>query len=198
MPTLNFRSYDRWKRLGDVALSSLLLVTLSPLLAVVATMLALVQGRPILFVQARPGLYTARFNLIKFRTMAPVGNNSCFDPSDLSRTTPIGRFLRAASLDELPQLWNVLKGDMSLVGPRPLLEEYLSLYTDRQTMRHHVRPGLTGLAQVSGRNQLSLEAKIELDLIYVEERSLRLDLEIIKRTLVILLFPGDSGGRYTL
>jgi lipopolysaccharide/colanic/teichoic acid biosynthesis glycosyltransferase len=136
-------------------------------------------GSPVLFRQERPGLDARPFTLVKFRTMRAASSTPA---DDARRLTSLGAWLRATSLDELPTLWCVLKGDMSLVGPRPLLMEYLDRYTPEQARRHEVRPGVTGLAQVSGRNRISWEAKFALDLEYVEQRSLRLDLWILART----------------
>jgi lipopolysaccharide/colanic/teichoic acid biosynthesis glycosyltransferase len=172
------------KRAFDLVTSSALLALLSPLMAAVALLVRLRLGRPVLFRQIRPGLAGKPFELVKFRTMrAPGGRYQ----TDAERLTPLGRFLRASSLDELPELWNVLKGDMSLVGPRPLLMEYIPLYTPRQGRRHEVRPGLTGWAQVNGRNELSWAAKFELDVWYVENRTFGLDLLILWRTVIAVL-----------
>ena len=162
-----------------------LLVTL-PIQIVVAVLVALRLGRPVLFRQRRPGRDGVQFVLIKFRTMRD------FDPArglvtDAERLTRFGRILRRTSLDELPTLWNVLRGDMSLVGPRPLLVQYLDRYTPEQARRHEVRPGVTGLAQVRGRNALSWAEKFAADIEYVEHRSLRLDLAILCRTVSIVL-----------
>jgi lipopolysaccharide/colanic/teichoic acid biosynthesis glycosyltransferase len=166
----------RLKRMVDVVVASLLLAGLSPVIAAVALATRFAMGRPVLFRQPRPGLGGTIFTVYKFRTMRQGPG------SDAARLTPLGRFLRSVSLDELPQLWNVLKGDMSLVGPRPLLPQYLDRYSARQSRRHEVRPGITGLAQVAGRNSLSWEERLELDVRYVESRSLRLDLSILVRT----------------
>ena len=171
------RPVDRMiKRVVDVAGALLGLAVLSPFLLVMSTLLLVFQGRPIFFRQRRPGLHGRVFGIVKFRTMRP-GN--C---SDADRTTPIGRFLRTTSLDEIPQLWNVLVGDMSLVGPRPLLVKYLDRYTARQARRHEVRPGMTGWVQVNGRNSLSWDQKFEMDVWYVEHGSLLVDLKILLMT----------------
>lgn len=150
---------------------------LSPVIILIGTIVWLNLGRPVLFLQQRPGQHGEPFRLMKFRTMRSGSG------SDAERLTRFGRALRATSLDELPELWNVLTGDMSLVGPRPLLMEYLSLYTPRQARRHEVRPGMTGLAQIGGRNSLSWDEKFAMDIWYVENRSLWLDVKILVRTL---------------
>lgn len=157
-----------------LALAGFLL--LSPLLLVLAGLVLLSLGRPVLFRQERPGLHGRPFSLLKFRTMLAGPG------ADEARLTPLGRFLRAWSLDELPALWNVLRGDMSLVGPRPLLMQYLTRYSPRQARRHEVKPGLTGWAQVNGRNALTWDEKLELDVWYVDHWSLWLDLRILART----------------
>jgi len=164
------------KRVIDVFVASIGLIVFSPVIAGVGTAVALRLGRPVLFRQQRPGLGGASFELIKFRTMRNGPG------SDAERLTSLGRFLRSTSLDELPELWNVLKGDMSLVGPRPLLPQYLELYGERQARRHEVRPGVTGLAQISGRNAVDWDERFELDVQYVEQASLGLDLRILGRT----------------
>jgi lipopolysaccharide/colanic/teichoic acid biosynthesis glycosyltransferase len=153
-----------------------------PMLAIAAAVRVCL-GKPVLFTQLRPGRHGTPFWLIKFRTMRAAVDDEGRPLPDEERLTRLGQWLRAASLDELPELWNVLRGDMSLVGPRPLLMEYLPLYTPEQARRHQVRPGITGWAQVNGRNALSWEQKFELDVWYVDHASLRLDLEIIALTL---------------
>ena len=170
------------KRLFDVALVLVTAVAWLPLLAIVALAVLATLGRPVLFAQQRPGLHGRSFRLVKFRTMKPPATSGGRTLSDAERLTRFGRFLRSTSLDELPELWNVLKGDMSLVGPRPLLMEYLPLYTPEQARRHEVRPGITGWAQVNGRNSLSWEEKFQLDVWYVENRSVGLDLRILLAT----------------
>jgi lipopolysaccharide/colanic/teichoic acid biosynthesis glycosyltransferase len=173
------RRYDPLKRAIDVAAAATALLLLLPLLAAVAMAVRLRLGRPVLFRQARPGRGGALFTLVKFRTMTGSGD----DPArDGERLTALGRWLRATSLDELPTLWNVLRGEMSLVGPRPLLPRYLDRYTPRQARRHEVRPGITGLAQVCGRNRLSWPERFDRDVSYVDARSLRLDLRILLLT----------------
>jgi lipopolysaccharide/colanic/teichoic acid biosynthesis glycosyltransferase len=173
-------SYDRVeKRILDAIFAAMLLVLLSPLLIVLTLIVAFALGRPVMFVQQRPGRDGRPFPLRKFRTMLPVDPHDSTVRSDAERLTPFGRWLRKTSLDELPELWNVLTGDMSLVGPRPLLMEYLPLYTPAQRRRHEVRPGITGWAQVSGRNELCWEKRFELDQWYVDHQSLVLDIRIL-------------------
>jgi lipopolysaccharide/colanic/teichoic acid biosynthesis glycosyltransferase len=185
------RRLDVIKRGVDVIGSAAGLVLSAPVQLVTAGVLRVVQGRPVLFRQTRPGRDGVVFELVKFRTMR---HPDATHVSDADRLTSVGRFLRSTSLDELPTLWNVLKGDMSLVGPRPLLVEYLPRYTPDQARRHEVRPGVTGLAQVSGRNGVSWEDKLALDVEYVDTRSLRLDLEILIRTVrSVLGRQGISG-----
>lgn len=177
---------DRRKRVFDLVLAVPGLLLSAPIQAAVAVVVAATLGRPVFFRQARPGLGGEPFELIKFRTMnVPDPTQTLTD--DESRLTPVGRALRSTSLDELPSLWNVVRGDMSLVGPRPLLMQYLPRYSPEQACRHDVRPGLTGLAQVSGRNDLSWRQKFALDIDYVERRSIRLDLEILARTVSSVL-----------
>lgn len=171
------------KRTLDIFASAVLLVVLAPVLGICAVVVRAFLGRPVLFRQQRPGRGEKPFTLLKFRTMREAYSENGQPLPDALRLTSLGRFLRATSLDELPELWNVLKGDMSLVGPRPLLMEYLGRYTSKQARRHDVKPGLTGLAQVSGRNALSWDEKLALDVWYVDHWSLRLDLAILARTL---------------
>lgn len=167
------------KRLFDILVASSALVLLSPLLLVLMGFVRLKLGSPALFAQVRPGMGGQPFRMVKFRTMTDArGPDGTLLP-DINRLTPFGRLLRATSLDELPELWNVLKGDMSLVGPRPLLMEYLPLYSPEQARRHEVRPGVTGWAQVNGRNALSWEEKFALDVWYVDNHSFWLDLRIL-------------------
>ncbi|MEU4441049.1 sugar transferase [Micromonospora chalcea] len=177
---------DRSKRFLDVLAAVVLLAVTAPVLATVAVLVAVRLGRPVLFRQRRAGRHGALFEVVKFRTMREPDHRRGL-VSDADRLTPFGRRLRATSLDELPTLWNVLRGDMSLVGPRPLLPEYLGRYTPAQARRHEVRPGVTGLAQVSGRNELSWEDKFALDVEYVDNRSLRLDLAILAATVRTVL-----------
>lgn len=171
------------KRLFDILASAFGLVLLSPVIAVVAWQIRRKLGSPVLFRQVRPGLDGKPFEMIKFRTMRDAVDAQGNSLPDSERMTPFGSFLRASSLDELPELWNVLKGDMSLVGPRPLLMEYLPLYSPEQYRRHEVRPGVTGWAQINGRNALSWEEKFNLDVCYVDNRSLWLDLKILFLTI---------------
>jgi len=173
--------FDRVKRVADVVLSGMALAFTAPLQAGVALAVRLRLGRPVLFRQVRPGRYGTPFTLVKFRTMTCVDSDGEPLP-DVDRLTRLGRTLRATSLDELPTLWNVLRGDMSLVGPRPLLVEYLPLYSEEQRRRHEVRPGITGLAQVSGRNALPWPERLALDVAYVDRRSVALDLRILALT----------------
>jgi lipopolysaccharide/colanic/teichoic acid biosynthesis glycosyltransferase len=175
------------KRLTDLVLSGLALIVLAPVLAAVALAVAVALGRPVLFRQVRPGLGGKPFRLIKFRTMLDAVGADGKPLADSRRLTRFGRFLRATSLDELPELWNVLRGDMSLVGPRPLLTHYLPLYSPEQARRHEVRPGLTGWAQVNGRNALSWTDKLALDSWYVDHRSFRLDMRILAMTVAKVL-----------
>lgn len=175
------------KRIVDILVSAGLLFALTPLLVLIALAVWAAMCRPILFAQTRPGMRGRPFRMIKFRTMATVTDENGSPLPDAQRLTAFGRFLRSTSLDELPELWNVLRGDMSLVGPRPLLMEYLPLYSPEQARRHEVRPGITGWAQVNGRNVLSWEEKFALDVWYVDNQSLWLDLRILWLTLKSVL-----------
>ena len=170
------------KRAFDIVASASALVALSPVLAITAHKVKKNLGSPVLFRQTRPGLHGKPFEMIKFRTMKDATDKEGNALPDSQRLTEFGKKLRASSLDELPELWNVLKGDMSLVGPRPLLMEYLPLYNAEQAKRHNVRPGVTGYAQVNGRNSLSWEDKFKLDTWYVEHQSLWLDMRILLKT----------------
>lgn len=172
---------SRAKRALDALVAATSLVVGAIPLAAIAVAIRVSMGPPVLFRQVRPGLDAQPFTLIKFRTMRDGPGD------DAERITRLGRFLRSTSLDELPELWNVLRGEMSLVGPRPLLMEYLDKYTERQALRHSVRPGITGLAQVRGRNLVDWEDRLELDVQYVEQWSLWLDLKILARTLVTVV-----------
>jgi lipopolysaccharide/colanic/teichoic acid biosynthesis glycosyltransferase len=175
------------KRIIDVLAAAAGLVVLAPVLAAVALLIRLRMGGPVLFRQARPGLRGRPFVLYKFRTMREaVGPDGAPRP-DAERLTALGRSLRRTSLDELPQLWNVLRGDLSLVGPRPLLAEYLPLYTPEQARRHEVRPGITGWAQVHGRNAIGWDEKFRRDVWYVDHWSLGLDAKILALTVVKVL-----------
>jgi lipopolysaccharide/colanic/teichoic acid biosynthesis glycosyltransferase len=170
------------KRLLDFTFAALGLCALALPLALTAWQVRRKLGSPVFFVQVRPGLHGKPFRMLKFRTMTGERDAGDVLLPDAQRLTPFGRFLRATSLDELPELWNVLKGDMSLVGPRPLLMEYLPLYTPEQARRHEVRPGITGWAQVNGRNAISWEEKFKLDIWYVDNRNLWLDIRLIAIT----------------
>ncbi|MFM2416245.1 MAG: hypothetical protein RL385_968 [Pseudomonadota bacterium] len=170
------------KRIADVVGSGIALVVLAPVMAGISLMVRTNLGTPVLFRQERPGLGGRPFRMAKFRTMREACDSQGNSLPDEARLTRFGQVLRATSLDELPELWNVLRGDMSLVGPRPLLMEYLPRYNARQARRHDVRPGITGWAQINGRNTLSWDEKFELDLWYVENQSLSLDLKILART----------------
>jgi len=164
--------YHRYlKRLMDFILSLLALIVLSPILLIVAVLIRFKLGSPVIFKQQRPGLHEQIFTLYKFRTMTDVKDQDGNLLPDSVRLTRFGKLLRSTSLDELPELWNILRGDMSIVGPRPLLVQYLPLYNQRQHRRHDVRPGLSGLAQVNGRNAISWEEKFELDVQYVEHHT---------------------------
>ena len=170
------------KRASDVCLASLGLVLLSPVFTAIALLVRFTLGAPVLFRQERPGLGGRPFTLYKFRTMRQA-TDTRLGVREAERMTRIGVLLRSTSLDELPELWNVLRGDMSLVGPRPLLMQYLPLYTPEQARRHEVRPGITGWAQVNGRNAISWEEKFRQDVWYVDHRSFWLDLRILARTI---------------
>lgn len=182
------------KYIFDFTLSLFALILLLPVILVVAWQIRRKLGSPVFFRQTRPGLHGQPFQLIKFRTMRDATDAQGNSLPDAERITPFGSFLRSTSLDELPELWNVLKGDMSLVGPRPLLMEYLPLYSTEQARRHEVRPGITGWAQVNGRNALSWEDKFKLDVWYVDNRSLWLDIKILWLTVKkVLLREGISA-----
>lgn len=168
-----------FKRYIDIFVSAIALILLSPVIAFVAWKISKKLGSPVLFRQVRPGLNGKPFTMIKFRTMRDAVDKNGNSLPDSERMTPFGNFLRSTSLDELPELWNVLKGDMSLVGPRPLLMEYLPLYSKEQARRHEVRPGVTGWAQINGRNAISWEEKFKLDVWYVDNQSFWLDVKIL-------------------
>jgi lipopolysaccharide/colanic/teichoic acid biosynthesis glycosyltransferase len=178
---------DIVKRAFDLIVSLAALALASPVIALIALAVRLRLGTPVLFRQRRPGLHGAPFIIYKFRTMTDHRGPDGEQLPDEQRLTRFGRFLRASSLDELPELLNVVRGEMSLVGPRPLLMEYVERYSPRQARRHDVRPGLTGLAQVSGRNATTWTERLELDVWYVEHRNLSLDLRIIGRTMKAVL-----------
>ena len=184
------RTYDVIKRALDVAVSALALVILSPVLLITALLVRSRLGSPVIFPQRRPGRSGRLFELRKFRSMldAPsAADLEAVQASDAERLTPFGRALRSSSLDELPELWNVIVGDMSLVGPRPLLPEYLGRYDSVQARRHEVRPGITGWAQVNGRNAASWEDRFAMDVWYVDHRSLRLDMKILWMTIAAVV-----------
>ncbi|MCY8610143.1 sugar transferase [Bacillus haynesii] len=185
------------KRFFDLALSVILLVALSPAMILTACLIRWKIGSPVLFRQTRPGLNGEPFTLYKFRTMTDERDEAGNLLSDEKRLTKTGRLIRKTSLDELPQLINVIKGDLSLVGPRPLLMEYITLYTKRQWRRHEVKPGITGWAQINGRNKVTWEEKFELDVWYVDHRSFLLDLKILLLTVVkVLKSEGVSQDRH--
>lgn len=188
------------KRATDLILSAMLLLLLSWLLVLAAFLVRINLGSPVLFRQQRPGLHGKPFELVKFRTMRDVRDDAGNPLPDEYRMTALGRILRRTSLDELPELWNVLVGDMSLVGPRPLLMEYLPLYTPEQRRRHEAMPGVTGWAQVNGRNAISWEDKFRLDVWYVDNQSFMLDLKILFMTLYSIFRPGDvsQDGHVTM
>ncbi|PKN13291.1 MAG: UDP-galactose phosphate transferase [Deltaproteobacteria bacterium HGW-Deltaproteobacteria-4] len=173
---------NRFKRIIDLVLGASLLAVLLPVLLLVAALVRFKMGAPVFFQQTRPGLQGRPFNLYKFRTMTNDRDSSGNLLPDGQRLTKLGRFLRSTSLDELPQLFNVLKGEMSIVGPRPLYMKYLSYYTEHEQKRHTVRPGITGWAQIHGRNQLPWDERLALDVWYAENHTLRLDLEILAKT----------------
>lgn len=182
---------QRIKRVLDFIIALIGLIVASPILLVVALLVRLKLGSPILFRQQRVGLDGEIFEMVKFRTMKDATDPQGNPLPDEERLTSFGNFLRKSSLDELPELWNVLKGDMSLVGPRPLLVEYLPLYSKEQMKRHDVRPGITGYAQVNGRNNISWSKKFELDVYYVKHYSLGLDLKILWQTIAKVLGQAD-------
>jgi sugar transferase EpsL len=185
------------KRAVDILLAGIALILLMPFLFVIAVLIRLTMGKPILFVQERPGRHGRIFRIYKFRTMHDLVGPKGLPLPDEARISRIGRFLRIASLDELPELLNVLRGDMSLVGPRPLRVEYLELYTPQQARRHEVRPGITGWAQVNGRNAVSWEKRFEFDVWYVDHWTLGLDLRILGRTaLKVLRGEGISAPEH--
>ncbi len=188
------------KRLLDIIIASIALILLSPLYAYVAYKVKKNLGSPVLFRQVRPGLNGKPFEMIKFRTMKDAVDAQGNPLPDSERLTPFGKMLRSTSLDEMPELWNVIKGDMSIVGPRPLLMEYLPLYNEEQAKRHLVRPGMTGHAQVNGRNAISWEEKFKLDTWYVENQSIWLDFKIMLKTVKKVLAKDDinEAGEATM
>ncbi|MDH5424072.1 MAG: sugar transferase [Gammaproteobacteria bacterium] len=170
------------KRIFDLVFSCLALLILTPVFVFVSLIVRINMGSPVLYKQKRPGFQGEVFEIVKFRSMKDVNDNQVEMLSDSDRLTSLGRKIRSLSLDELPELWNVIKGDMSLVGPRPLLVEYLPLYSDKQKRRHDVKPGITGWAQVNGRNGISWEEKFKLDVWYVDHQSFWLDIKILLMT----------------
>ncbi|WP_340600815.1 sugar transferase [Acinetobacter sp. HZNU-JH01] len=188
------------KRLLDIVIASTALVLLSPLYVFVAYKVKKNLGSPVLFRQVRPGLHGKPFEMIKFRTMKDAVDAQGNPLPDSERLTPFGKMLRSTSLDEMPELWNVIKGDMSIVGPRPLLMEYLPLYNKEQAKRHDVRPGMTGHAQVNGRNAISWEEKFKLDTWYVENQSIWLDFKIMLKTVKKVIAKDDisEAGEATM
>jgi len=173
----------KMKRVLGLLIAMSVLVVLSPVAIIIVVLVYLKLGCPIFFTQQRPGLHGKPFVIYKFRTMLTPSSDDLLYHGDAERMTGLGWLLRSSSLDEIPQLWNVIRGDMSLVGPRPLLMEYLPLYNDRQMRRHDVRPGITGWSQVNGRNNISWKTKLEFDVWYVENRSLILDIKILLMTI---------------
>ncbi len=190
------------KRAFDILASATALVVLSPVFVFLAVLIRCRMGAPVLFRQVRPGHFDRPFEIIKFRTMRDAKKSDGSPLSDSERLTGLGRFLRATSLDELPELWNVLKGDMSLVGPRPLLMEYLEYYTEEERLRHSVRPGLTGLAQIMGRNVTSWDERLAYDVRYVRTVSFGLDIKILFKTVFqvirregVIVVPSITGRK---
>lgn len=185
------------KRLFDVTVASVGLLLLSPVILIVAWQVRRKFGSPVFFRQTRPGLNGKPFEMVKFRTMLDAHNENGNPLPDSERMTPFGRFLRSTSLDELPELWNVLKGGMSLVGPRPLAMAYLPLYSAEQARRHEVKPGVTGWAQINGRNSITWKKKFEMDVWYVDNQSLMLDIKILLLTVKKVLARSDvqEGGQ---
>ena len=187
------------KRLLDIIIASIALILLSPLYAFVAYKVKKNLGSPVLFRQARPGLHGKPFEMIKFRTMKDAVDEQGNPLPDSERLTPFGQMLRSTSLDEMPELWNVIKGDMSIVGPRPMLKEFVELYSPEQARRLEVRPGMTGLAQVSGRNELDYEERFKCDVWYVDHHNIWVDFKIMLKTVKVMLkreginAPGHVG-----
>lgn len=185
------------KRLLDIVCSGIGLLVLSPVYLVVAVLVRVKLGSPVIFHQERPGYHEKIFTLCKFRTMTDARDEHGELLPDSVRLTKFGRLLRKTSLDELPELWNIFKGDMSLIGPRPLLVSYLPWYTEREKKRHSVRPGLTGLAQVSGRNFIEWDKRLEKDVEYVEHISFLMDLRILWRTVMVVFAKSDEVAEVT-
>ena len=187
-------------RLGNLLIAGVAFTVLLPLIAAIAVGVRIAIGNPVIFKQDRPGIGGRLFKLFKFRTMRDAADARARPLPDKDRLTPFGSLLRRSSLDELPELWNVIRGDMNLVGPRPLLIEYLPLYTTEQMRRHDVLPGITGWAQVNGRNSLSWEEKFELDTWYVDNRSFLLDMKILALIFAAVFLTGEINqeGYYTV
>ena len=185
------------KRLLDIIFAAGMLVVLSPVLLVTAILVRVKLGSPVIFHQNRPGYQEKIFGLCKFRTMTDERGADGKPLPDKDRLTPLGKTLRRTSIDELPELWNILKGDMSFIGPRPLLIEYLPYYTEREQLRHAVRPGLTGLAQASGRNLVNWDRRLELDAQYVENLSFAMDCKVIIMTIKTVLGHSDTVAEDT-
>ena len=179
------------KRLFDVAFSVIFLFLFAPIMVFIAFLVYLNIGKPILFKQTRPGLNSSPFNMVKFTTMTNIFDDKGNLLDDEERLTSFGKFLRSTSLDELPELWNILKGDMSFIGPRPLLVDYLPLYSSEQLRRHEVKPGVTGWAQINGRDSISIPEKVNLDLEYLNRKSFFFDLFIIKSTIFKVIMKDD-------
>lgn len=191
-----------FKRLIDVCISLSMLIFMLPVILFLTVLIRIKLGSPILFSQERPGLNGKIFKMYKFRSMTDARDENGKLLSDKERITKFGSFLRSSSLDELPGLWNILKGDMSLVGPRPLLVEYLDFYTTTESKRHNVRPGLTGLAQVSGRNNLAWDERLKIDVEYVDNQSFSLDIKILFMTFIkvikkedVVIVPSSKFGK---
>ncbi|MEL3711032.1 sugar transferase [Staphylococcus borealis] len=182
------------KRLFDIAVSGTGLILSAPITLTATIIIAKKLGKPVLFRQIRPGQYGEPFEIYKFRTMSDKRDEKGELLPDEQRMTPVGTFIRKSSIDELPQLINVLKGDISLIGPRPLLMEYLPLYNDEQKKRHNVKPGITGWAQVNGRNAITWDAKFKLDVLYAENQSFKLDMYILYKTIINILKRKDINA----
>lgn len=182
------------KRLFDIAVSGTGLILSAPITLTATIVIAKKLGKPVLFRQIRPGQYGEPFEIYKFRTMSDKRDEKGELLPDEQRMTPVGSFIRKSSIDELPQLINVLKGDISLIGPRPLLMEYLPLYNDEQKKRHNVKPGITGWAQVNGRNVITWDAKFKLDVLYAENQSFKLDMYILYKTIINILKRKDINA----
>ncbi len=190
--------YQRYiKRLLDIILSGVALIVLSPVLLIVAFLVRIKLGSPVIFHQKRPGKNEKIFTLCKFRTMTDAKDSEGNLLPDSARLTKFGKLLRAMSLDELPELWNILKGDMSIIGPRPLLVSYLPYYSEREKLRHSVRPGLTGLAQVSGRNFIDWDKRLEKDVEYVENLTFMMDMKVLALTVKTVLGLGKEVAEDT-